>query len=115
MKTTLRKLTVAWPLVTMLLLPSLTRAEVAVQAWVQRYTGPTESDDHANNVTRDAADNVIVAGYTDDGVHGRDMLVIKYSVAGFPLWTNRYNGADNRNDEATAVATDGARNVCLTG
>ena len=34
MKTALRKLTLAWPLVIFLLLPPLTRAETAVQAWV---------------------------------------------------------------------------------
>jgi hypothetical protein len=47
MQTNLRKLTVAWPLVIFLLLPALTRAETAVQAWVQRDNGPENGDDAA--------------------------------------------------------------------
>ena len=37
MQSTLRKLALAWPLALFLVLPTLTRAETAVQAWVQRY------------------------------------------------------------------------------
>jgi len=46
-------------------------------------------------VVTDNAGNVIVAGHTDDGITGGDMLVIKYSGAGVLLWTNRYNGPAN--------------------
>src|SRR5258706_14815264 len=70
-----------------------TRAETGYQAWVQRYSNITDSDDYAVKVVTDNAGNVIVAGYTDErGPNGVDMLVIKYSGAGVPLWTNRYNG-----------------------
>ena len=41
-------------------------------------------------------------------------MTIKYSMAGVPLWTNRYNGL-NGNDQATAVAVDGSNNVVVTG
>src|SRR5439155_1771730 len=44
-----------------------------------------------------------------------DMLIIKYSGAGVPLWTNRYNGPGNGNDGANAVAVDGSGNVFVTG
>ena len=47
------------------LLPALTRAETAVQAWVQRYNGPTNSSDYANDLAVDSSNNVIVTGYSD--------------------------------------------------
>src|SRR5207249_1504956 len=106
-----------WLLVSFLLVPTgWTRAaESAVQAWVQRYSHATDADDQARKVVIDNAGNVIVAGYTDERITGRDMLVLKYSGAGVPLWTNRYNGPANSDDQAQAVAVDGSGNVFVTG
>ena len=44
-----------------------------------------------------------------------DYATIKYSSAGVPLWTNRYNGPGNGDDYASAVAVDGSNNVIVTG
>src|ERR1039458_3804966 len=112
MHTTLRKLLVAWPLVIILLLPALTRAETAVQAWVQRYNGP---GNEASAVAVDGSNNVIVTGYSYDSGSSDDYATIKYSSAGVPLWTNRYNGPGNDADYAFAVAVDGSNNVIVTG
>src|ERR1019366_6461219 len=112
MHTTLRKLIVAWPLVIILLLPALTRAETAVQAWVQRYNGP---GNEASAVAVDGSNNVIVTGYSDGGGYNYDYATIKYSSAGVPLWTNRYNGPGNSDDYGQAVAVDGNGDVIVTG
>jgi hypothetical protein len=96
------------------LFPALTYAETVVEAWVQRYSAPSENVDEAGKVVCDDDGNVIVAGYTDGGISGRDMLIIKYSSAGVPLWTNRYNGPGNDGDYASAVAVDGSNNVIVT-
>ena len=112
MKTTLRKLTVAWPLVIFLLLPPLTRAETAVQAWVQRYNGP---GNEAYAVAVDGSNNVIVTGYSYGSGSSDDYAIIKYSSAGVPLWTNLYNGPGNGGDFAYAVAVDTSNNVIVTG
>jgi hypothetical protein len=115
MKTTLRKLTVAWPLVIFLLFPALTRAETAVQAWVQRYNGPGNGDDSAIAVAVDGSNNVIVTGWSAGSGTTKDYLTIKYSNAGAPLWTNRYNGPGNGDDSATAMSVDANNNVIVTG
>jgi uncharacterized delta-60 repeat protein len=91
------------------------QGQSAVEAGVQRYNGPTDSDDLASKVTVDAAGNVIVAGYSSTGVSGYDWLIIKYSGAGAPLWTNRYDGPVHGDDQATALAVDGSGNVFVTG
>jgi hypothetical protein len=59
----------------------------------------------------DFAGNVIVAGQTDEGLTGKDILVIKYSGAGIPLWTHRYDGPANGDDQPSAVAVDRSGNV----
>jgi len=95
--------------------PALTRAETAVQAWVQRYNGPGNGQDEASAVAVDGSNNVIVTGYSIGSDSGYDYVTIKYSSAGVPLWTNRYNGPGNSNDVAFAVAVDGSNNVVVTG
>jgi hypothetical protein len=114
MQTTLRKLTMVWPLVIFLLLPALTRAETAVQAWVQRYNGPGNGDDAAQAVAVDSGDNVIVTGYSTGSGSGYDYATIKYSSAGAPLWTKRYSGPWTRDHKAPAVAVDRSGNVIVT-
>ncbi len=107
MLTTLRKLTMAWPLVIFLLLPALTRGETAIQAWVQRYSGPGNGDDAAYAVAVDGSNNVIVTGQGS----AYNYATIKYSSAGLPLWTNLWNDGY----AAFAVAVDGSNNVIVTG
>ena len=115
MQTDLRTLTLAWPLAMLLLLPALTRAETAVQAWVQRYNGLGNGANEAYAVAVDGSNNVIVTGASTNSGSGYDYATIKYSSAGMPLWTNRYNGSGNGDDEASAVAVDSGNNVIVTG
>src|SRR5258708_5669076 len=91
------------------------RAAAGVQAWVRRYSNPTDYDDRARKVVTDNAGNVIVAGYSNKGNAGQDMLVIKYSGAGVPLWTNRYDAPGNGGASAYALAADSSGNVLVTG
>ena len=115
MKTTLLKLTAAWPLVILVLFPALMRAETAVQAWVQRYNGPGNGWDEANAVVVDGSNNVIVTGYSRVTGTNSYYVTIKYSSDGVPLWTNRYNGPENGWDQASAVVVDSSNNVIVTG
>ena len=81
------------------------------EAWVQRYGSEAGSQESAYKVVTDAAGNVIVAGTSTHNQtgSGSDMLVIKYSGAGVPLWTNRHDGM------ARAVAVDARGNVFVMG
>ncbi len=97
------------------LVPAVSRADGATEAWVQRYCAPTRGHVHGNKVVTDLAGNVIVAGSTEDGVTGKDMLVIKYSGAGVPLWTNLYNGPENADEGASDLAVDASDNVYVAG
>jgi hypothetical protein len=58
---------------------------------------------------------VIVTGVSIGDGNYFDYATIKYSSAGTPLWTNRYNGPGNGSDGAYAVAVDGSNNVIVTG
>jgi hypothetical protein len=75
-------------------------------------------NDGAYAVAVDGSGNVIVAGLSV-GTNGLssyfDYATIKYSGAGVPLWTNRYNGPANNEDGATDVAVAGNGKVFVTG
>ena len=115
-KTALGRLTAAWPLVIFLLLPALTRAETAVQAWVQLYNGPGNGDDQAKAVVVDGSNDVIVTGYSRGSGGYYEYATIKYSSAGIPLWTNRYDGPGNSTPYTlAALAVDGSNSVIVTG
>ncbi|HEY5912374.1 MAG TPA: hypothetical protein VJA21_17370 [Verrucomicrobiae bacterium] len=93
-----------------------------VLLWTARYSGPPTSArkyDVAWGVAVDSSNNVIVTGYSDGAAASAissEYLTIKYSSAGEPLWTNRYNGPGSPSwGMATAVAVDRGDNVIVTG
>src|SRR6185503_5785979 len=62
-----------------------------VPLWTNRYNAGN-FDDHAFAVAVDSSGNVFVTGRSFGSVSTWDYATIKYSGAGVPLWTNRYNG-----------------------
>ena len=83
--------------------------------WTNAYGGPANENDMANAIAVDKSGNVFVAGRTDGNSSSADYVTIKYSNAGAPLWTNRYNGPANLYDEVTAIAVDASGSVFVTG
>ena len=73
------------------------------------------NDIAVSGVAVDRSNNVIVTGSSYGMESVSDYTTIKYSGAGVPLWTNRYNGPGNNTDQAKAVAVDGGNNVIVTG
>ncbi len=90
-------------------------AEPVTTAWTQRYNHAASAQSETIKVLTDPAGNVIVAGWTDDGENGMDYLVVKYSGAGVPLWTNHYAGLNASEDRAFGAAVDASGNVFVTG
>ncbi len=86
-----------------------------VPLWTNRYRGlVSNSDDQARDIAVDGSNNVFVTGYSGTG-SASDFLTVKYSDAGVPLWTNRFNGPGNNSDVAYALAVDGSNDVIVIG
>jgi hypothetical protein len=84
--------------------------------WVSVYDGPQHGDDRVWAVAPCEAGGCVSTGPSDNG-YGTpfDYLTIKYSSTGETLWTRRYNGTANGDDNARAVTSDSAGNVYVTG
>ncbi len=90
-------------------------SSAGVPLWTNLYNGPANGNDHASGVAVDSNNNMIVTGWSRSSGSYPDYATIKYSSAGVPLWTNRYNGPGSYYDTASAVAVDGSNNVIVTG
>lgn len=90
-------------------------SNAGVPLWTNRYPGPVTGSDEANAIAVDNGGNVLVTGYSSGSGSSFDYATIKYSSAGAPIWTNRYNGPANGFDRADAVVVDGNDNVIVSG
>jgi uncharacterized delta-60 repeat protein len=85
------------------------------QVWEARYDGPGISDDAATAAAADKSGNVYVAGFSRSSVSGYDFLTVKYDPSGVLQWASRYDGPSGGDDIVSAIATDAAGNVYVTG
>src|SRR6266511_2116736 len=86
--------------------------------------GATSTTDRRNGhenayaIAVDSTGNVFVTGISQNNASepsDPDYATIKYSNAGVPLWTNRFDRRGNGRDEPSAVAVDRSGNVFVTG
>lgn len=83
--------------------------------WTRVYNGTADEDDIANECALDGSGNIYVTGTTYNGSNN-DYLTIKYNASnGDNLWTRRYDGTANGNDEAFGCALDGSGNLYVSG
>jgi PKD repeat protein len=90
------------------------------QQWVARTSLLPESLDYPEAIAVDRRGNVFVTGETypdaQAGVPppatcGQDLLTVKYSPSGQPLWSKTYNGPGDCDDRLPKLAIDGPGNV----
>jgi len=84
-------------------------------AWVRRYNGPGNGEDCAYAIAVDRSGNVYVTGESPGSGPGWDYATIKYLPNGDTAWVTRYNGPENNDDRASAIAVDDSGNVYVTG
>src|SRR5688500_18514076 len=83
-------------LTALLLAVSQSGNAAVIELWVQRYDGPSSSDDVADAVVIDASGNVIITGRSYDYTNNGDYYTAKYSAGdGKLIWQKRYNGPAN--------------------
>lgn len=83
--------------------------------WECFYDGDTHENDQPVGMVVDARGDVVVAGYTINGIQ-TDFYTVKYSgTDGHTLWKMRYAGLEGGFDTPTAVGMDADGNVFVTG
>jgi hypothetical protein len=90
-------------------------SSAGVPLWTNRYNGPGNGEDNVKDLAVDTRGNVYVTGGSKGTSTIFDYATVGYSSAGVPLWTNRYHGAGNDYNVATAIAVDTNGNVVVTG
>jgi hypothetical protein len=84
--------------------------------WVRRYTGTGGNhEDKATCIALDPSQGVYVGGYTEGYGTARDFIIIRYSSSGETLWTRRFNGSADDDDEVVGVETDARGRVYVAG
>jgi hypothetical protein len=113
--TMLKPLRVVFGVVLVVLLVGPAFAQTVDTAWVRRYDGPANSNDHPRAMVVDDSGNVYVTGSSEGSGTDYDCATIKYLPEGDTGWVRRYNGSVNGRDGANAMAIDDSGNVYVTG
>ncbi len=85
------------------------------QLWVAFYNGSYNFRDEARSLAVDDGGNVYITGRSATSELDFDYATIKYDSSGNQIWVASYNGPDNGDDQAYALALDGDGNVYVAG
>jgi uncharacterized delta-60 repeat protein len=90
-------------------------ASDGTETWVRRHGELRDGWDDARAMALDQAGNVFVTGVSEGLGTNKDYVTVKYACDGTELWVRSYNGPENGDDAANALAVDQAGNVFVTG
>jgi len=85
------------------------------QQWVKRYDGPLNGDDFATALDIDISGNIYVTGESRGIETCTDYATVKYNSSGSQIWLARYNDQDSGCEIPSAIRSDDAGNVYVTG
>lgn len=97
-----------------LLLASDAMAQL-LPVWTNTLTNLGDNADRFNKIASDNNGSFIAVGYTLHGGDYRDFLIVKYNALGDTVWTQRFNGIGDGNDEAVDIVCDFLGNSYVTG
>ena len=84
--------------------------------WSRDTTGSLfGSDEEANSIALDAANNVIVSGFLKNSGTSSDIYVEKYTNQGSRIWSYSYDNPINESDRALDMVLDNTGNIYLCG
>jgi len=86
-----------------------------VQQWIARYSSSGNNYDHPTALALDEDRNVYVTGRAEGDSTCDDYATIKYNSEGIQQWVACFNGPENNDDQASALALDANGNVYVTG
>ncbi len=85
------------------------------QVWLRQYNSPASSAEDGRAISVDSYDNIYVTGMSIGSGTQEDFVTIKYYPNGDTAWVRRYNGPENGEDRAYAIAVDASCNAYVTG
>jgi len=91
-------------------------ALVTSQEWVRRYNGgPSSSWNRGQAIAVRRDGSIVVVGTSSTPTTRDDFVTLAYAPDGTPLWTNRYDGPNQGDDNAQFVATAETGEVWVAG
>ncbi len=83
--------------------------------WTATYGGRANQDDSASALVVDSLGQVYVCGWVIDTLFDMNMVTLKFSSNGQPLWVKTWSRAFNEDDAAHALCLDQLGRVIVTG
>ncbi|HMQ47904.1 MAG TPA: SBBP repeat-containing protein [Saprospiraceae bacterium] len=85
------------------------------EQWVSLYDGDASTDDEAYDLLADSTGYIYVTGYATQHDSKDYFTRILSASSGTAIWSNGFNGLENRDDWATEIQLDGTNGFIVLG